>query len=165
MTDKSPLDQIKDIAVGSLKAPAAAAGSAIGMAKGAASAGLAAGGHVVEVVTSTAADAVSSLTGQRDSQAPEARSAQPEPHQEQEPVATETRTTSSEPVNVTEELGLDPSPIAKPKPKKAPAKKEPATKIDAAADPSAVDVTPADVAKVADKDLAASEQAVEPAPE
>src|SRR3546814_7141569 len=65
-----------------------------------------------------------------------------------------------EPVNVTEELGLDPSPIAKPKRKKAPAKK-PATKIDAAADTSQVTATTADVAKVTDKDLSASEPDVE----
>jgi hypothetical protein len=70
------------------------------------------------------------------------------------------------PVNVTEELGLDPSPVAKKAPaKKAPAKKAPAKKaaakktpapkkaaekpltgIDAQADAAEVDVTPADIA-------------------
>lgn len=54
--------------------------------------------------------------------------------------------TPDRPVNVTEELGLDPSPVAKPKrPRKQPEK--PVTKIDAEADPSEVDVTPADVAE------------------
>lgn len=50
------------------------------------------------------------------------------------------------PVNVTEELGLDPSPVAKPKgPRRTTAK--PVTAIDAEADASEVDVTPADVAE------------------
>ena len=44
------------------------------------------------------------------------------------------------PVNVTEELGLDPAPVARPK------RPKPVTGIDAAADPGAVDATPADVA-------------------
>jgi len=49
------------------------------------------------------------------------------------------------PVNVTEELGLDPSPVAKPKrPRQQPEK--PVTGIDAEADPSDVAATPADVA-------------------
>lgn len=53
--------------------------------------------------------------------------------------------TPDRPVNVTEELGLDPSPVAKPKrPRTQPEK--PVTRIDAEADPSDVDVTPADVA-------------------
>ena len=64
-----------------------------------------------------------------------------------EPVPTEPEVeiTPDKPVNVTEELGLDPSPVAKPKrPRKQPEK--PVTRIDAEADPSEVDVTPADVA-------------------
>lgn len=57
----------------------------------------------------------------------------------------EVEITPDRPVNVTEELGLDPSPVAKPKrPRKQPEK--PVTSIDAQADASDVDVTPADVA-------------------
>lgn len=66
---------------------------------------------------------------------------------EQQPSSREPKVEISpdQPVNVTEELGLDPSPVAKPKrPRKQPEK--PVTGIDAAADPSDVDVTPADVA-------------------
>lgn len=66
---------------------------------------------------------------------------------EDEPVPPEPQVDVSpdRPVNVTEELGLDPSPVAKPKrPRKQPEK--PVTSIDAEADPSDIDVTPADVA-------------------
>jgi len=48
-----------------------------------------------------------------------------------------------EPVNVVEELGLDPAPVDEP---------EPDNSIDAAADPDSVDATPADIAKVVEKD-------------
>lgn len=59
----------------------------------------------------------------------------------------------AEPVNVTEELGLDPAPVEKPQAEKSEkATTEPTTSIDAAADPSSVDVTPADVAEVVGKD-------------
>ncbi len=50
------------------------------------------------------------------------------------------------PVNVTEELGLDPSPVAKAKRPRQQAEK-PVTSIDAEADPTEVEVTPADVAE------------------
>lgn len=61
------------------------------------------------------------------------------------PPEPEVEITPDRPVNVTEELGLDPSPVAKPKrPRKQPTK--PVTSIDAEADVSDVDVTPADVA-------------------
>lgn len=66
---------------------------------------------------------------------------------EHEPLPPEPQVDISpdKPVNVTEELGLDPSPVAKPKrPRKQPEK--PVTAIDAEADASSVDVTPADVA-------------------
>lgn len=52
-----------------------------------------------------------------------------------------------EPVNVTEALGLDPSPVAKPRKRRTTAK--PVTGIDADADASAVDATPADNADAA----------------
>ncbi|NYG57225.1 hypothetical protein BJ980_000148 [Nocardioides daedukensis] len=195
--EKSHVDRIKNLVVGTAKAPASVAGSAVGMAgsavgmaKDAASAGLAAGGHVLKAVTGTALGAVAPGARQdtgNDAQpsptdvepqtpadkAPSAPSAarKSEPEDKTtksgaansdsgDSVADELEINPDEPVNVTEELGLDPSPIAKPKRKKAPAKK-PATKIDAAADTSQVSATPADVAKVADKDLSASEQDVE----
>ncbi|TNM49575.1 hypothetical protein FHP29_01625 [Nocardioides albidus] len=50
-----------------------------------------------------------------------------------------------EPVNVTEELGLDPAPVERPKAPKAPSSR-PVTGIDAQADPDHVHATPADVA-------------------
>lgn len=56
-----------------------------------------------------------------------------------------------EPVNVTEELGLDPAPVAKPRPRKTPAP-PPVTGIDAQADPGHVDATPADIADAVKKD-------------
>ena len=56
-----------------------------------------------------------------------------------------------EPVNVTEELGLDPAPVAKPRPRTTPAP-PPVTGIDAQADPDHVDATPADIADAVKKD-------------
>ena len=56
-----------------------------------------------------------------------------------------------EPVNVTEELGLDPAPVAKPRPRKTPAP-PPVTGIDAQADTDHVDATPADIADAVKKD-------------
>jgi hypothetical protein len=56
-----------------------------------------------------------------------------------------------EPVNVTEELGLDPAPVAKPRPRRTPAP-PPVTDIDAQADPAHVDATPADIADAVRKD-------------
>lgn len=56
-----------------------------------------------------------------------------------------------EPVNVTEELGLDPAPISKPRPRTTPAP-PPVTDIDAQADPDHVDATPADIADAVKKD-------------
>lgn len=80
-----------------------------------------------------AAGAVTSLLGNRSAE--EAPAAQPEP------------------VNVTEEAGIDPAPVAKPKAKRTKkAASKPITGIDAAADPSSVTVTPADVAEVVSAD-------------
>lgn len=137
----NPIGKIKDVAVETLKVPAAVAGSAVGSAVG------------------LARSAATSLVG--GGQAPEAppvpTDVEPEPATV-EPGAgdtTEDGTTEDgphldidpdEPVNVTEELGLDPAPVAKPKPRKKAAPK-PVTSIDAEADPSDVDVTPADIAE------------------
>ncbi len=64
----------------------------------------------------------------------EARQSPPSPWHE----ATRTEPT---PVNVVEELGLDPAPVD------TPAAPTPITSIDAQADPDQVDATPADVAE------------------
>lgn len=56
-----------------------------------------------------------------------------------------------QPVNVTEELGLDPAPVAKPRPRTTPAP-PPVTGIDAQADPDHVEATPADIADAVKKD-------------
>ncbi len=123
----NPLATIKDVT-------GAAAGSAVGLAKSA---------------TGKAAGAVSALVGTaREHAATPSRSA-PQPTDVEPPAETpaepEPAIKPDEPVNVTEELGLDPAPVTKPK-RKTPAKK-PVTGIDAAADPTHVDVTPADIAE------------------
>jgi hypothetical protein len=81
-------------------------------------------------VVGTATGAVASLLGSSRDGSDENKSA-PQP----------------EPVNVTQELGIDPAPVTKPRtrPRKT---AKPVTEIDAAADPSTVTVTPADVAEV-----------------
>jgi hypothetical protein len=61
------------------------------------------------------------------------------------------RISPDQPVNVTEELGLDPAPVAKPRPRTTPAP-PPVTGIDAQADPRHVDATPADIADAVRKD-------------
>ena len=126
MVSKNPLGMIRDVAVGSLKAPVNATGSALSLAKGAASAGRVVSVQATRTATGKAAGAVSTLVrGRKDSEAP-----------------------SPEPVNVSEELGLDPTPVKKPRsPKKTAPSAKPITMIDAAADPSSVDVTPVDVAE------------------
>lgn len=91
---------------------------------------------LARATTGRAAGAVTSLVG---------TSAEPSPFA---PAAPPT----DEPVNVIEELGLDPAPVAKPKPARKPARKKAVTKIDAAADPSHVDATPADMAKAVHKE-------------
>lgn len=63
MARKKPLGKIKDVAVGSLKVSVTAAGSAVGLAKGAAAAGRTASGHVAKAAMGKAAGAVSSLVG------------------------------------------------------------------------------------------------------
>ncbi|MFC5727300.1 MULTISPECIES: hypothetical protein [Nocardioides] len=147
MARRNPLGRIKDIAVGSLKAPATMAGSVVGLAKGTVSAGA----QVAKTATESVAGAVPYLRGRKVPDPAAADSGGQEssvaPAVEEEPGSSP----RTEPVNVTEELGLDPAPVEKPKPaKKAPTKK-PMTRIDAAADPSDVDVTPADVAQVVAK--------------
>ncbi|WP_435770723.1 hypothetical protein [Nocardioides sp. SYSU DS0651] len=209
MARKNPLGKIKDVAVGSVKAPVTAAGSAVGLAKGAASAG----GHVTKTVTGKAAGAVTALVPGRkgsDPATPGQQAETPSPAKEdsagtaeapevpaakksaakkpaakkpaakkpaakkpaaKKPAAKKPAVkksaakkvepakidvTPDEPVNVTEELGLDPAPVEKPKPAKK-AVSKPVTKIDAEADAGDVDVTPADVAKAAARNGSADE--------
>lgn len=128
MTHKNPLGKIKDVASASLKAPATVAGSAVGLAK---------------ATTGRAASVVGALVGSgaQESPAPTpASAAAPAPTEAAGPVSP------TEPVNVTEQLGLDPAPVAKPKRAAKKPTRKPVTKIDANADASDVDVTPADVA-------------------
>ncbi|MFN7150709.1 MAG: hypothetical protein ACK4V6_14690 [Microthrixaceae bacterium] len=171
MARKNPLGKIKDVAAAGLKAPLAAAGSAVDLAKGAG----AMGGHTIKSAAGQAAGAATSLIGGRKSSdapkpsssehqsRPDSHPAAPKPASPSQPdgpkpakrpaakkapAKAKSATGQAAPVNVTAELGLDPAPVEQPKPKKASAKKKPATKIDAAADPSGVDATPADLAKV-----------------
>ena len=59
---------------------------------------------------------------------------------------------TSEPVNVTEELGLDPAPVDQPSASTdTPESGEPLTAIDAGADTEHVEATPADIAKAVAK--------------
>ncbi len=133
----NPLGKIKDVATDTLKLPVAVAGSAVGLAKSA---------------TGKATGAVSALVGGGEQQSPThgddqappvPTDVEPEPEAPEEPPHVDID--PDEPVNVTEELGLDPAPVTKPKPRKKAAPK-PVTAIDAQADPSDVDVTPADIA-------------------
>lgn len=129
----NPIGKIKDVAVETLKVPAAVAGAAVGSAVG-----LAKSAATSVVGGGQAAEAPPVPTDvEPEPAAPEPESGSDEPHLDIDP---------DEPVNVTEELGLDPSPVAKPKPRKKAAPK-PVTEIDAAADPGDVDVTPADIAE------------------
>ena len=134
----NPLGKIKDVATDTLKLPVAVAGSAVGLAKSA---------------TGKATGAVSALVGggeqhhsptHGDDQAPPVPT-DVEPEPAEQPEQPHVDIDPDEPVNVTEELGLDPAPVTKPKPRKKAAPK-PVTAIDAQADPSDVDVTPADIA-------------------
>lgn len=152
MARKNPLGMIKDVAVESLKLPASAAGSAVGLAKGAASAGRTAGVHVTRTATVVATDALTALVkGREDSASSPAEDADVE-------APDAGANGRPEPVNVTEELGLDPAPVAKPKPARKTTAKKPVTQVDAKADPSAVDATPADVGRAVAKKAPATRQ-------
>ncbi len=126
MTHTSTLDRIKHLAEEPLKIPATAAGAAAGLVRGAADR------------LAGAVGAVGSLIGDRSAPA------QPVPTDVEPAADTAIDIDPDEPVNVTEALGLDPSPVAKPRKRRTTAR--PVTGIDAAADASQVDATPADVA-------------------
>ena len=142
MARSNPLGKIKDLTVETLRLPKTVADLAVGQAKGAATAGL----HAADHVTRSAVSSVGSLVQQRrGGSSPEPTAEQPaEPDASLEP---EVDIDPEVPVNVVEELGLDPTPPTRKKPaKKAPAKKA-TTSIDAAAASIEVDVTPADLAE------------------
>jgi hypothetical protein len=168
----NPIGRIKDVATETLKVPAHVAGAAVGLAR---SATHKATGVVSSLMEGQGGDGGqgadggqradggqgSGGTGQGPDQsaAQEAaarRAAAEDAVREADIVAAEladqvaekVRASPDEPVNVTEELGLDPSPVAKRKPRKSAARK-PVTSIDAEADPSDVDATPADLAAAA----------------
>lgn len=127
MARTNPIALIKNVALETAKAPAAVAGTAVGLARTAAGKGASALGSLVAHT--------------KDSPAPAPTEAEPEPTR-----APEVEIDPDQPVNVTQELGLDPSPVAKPKQARK-ATPKPVTRIDADAHPDEVDVTPADVAE------------------
>lgn len=166
MARKNPLGKIKDLTAATLKLPATAAGKAVDGAKGAAAAGISVADQVTRTAVSTAgsvvhrrkgtpAEAASEPETEPESRASTAPAEQPEsvaeqseqsgqPEQPEQP-----HVDTSAPVNVVDELGLDPAPVKKPTPPrkatKAPGRAQ--TGIDAAADPGSVNVTPADLAE------------------
>ncbi|HWJ67197.1 MAG TPA: hypothetical protein VNT31_10995 [Nocardioides sp.] len=138
MALKNPLGTVKDVVGTVLKAPATVVGTAVGLAKGA----VGVGAHAVTAATGH--------TGGHSGTAP-AEGPQTEAATVEGSPSLGHPISPDEPVNVTEELGLDPSPVATPRKPRKPAEK-PVTGIDAAADPADVDVTPADVAKTVQQD-------------
>lgn len=164
MADRNPLEKIKDVAVGAVKTPltvaGTVAGSAAGLAKDVAGKTV---GAVAAVVSGGDMGAGATGAATQEKRPPaEATSGEASRETSGETSGDTTEETAddaaptlsgpispTEPINVTEELGLDPAPVEKPKRTRRTTK--PTTKIDAAADPSEVDVTPADVAKAVGK--------------
>lgn len=176
MARKNPLGTIKDAAIGTILQPKAAAEKAVGTVVEGAKGGVGLGKAVAGQVASKATDTVTSLLPGRKAtpadQAPDLEPAEPAatPRKSQgDPMATRNAPAKSakatktpkaapkvtvspdKPVNVTKELGLDPTPVAAPAAVVQAVEPEPVTSIDAAADASAVDVTPADIAPVVAK--------------
>ena len=155
MASRNPLGKIKDLT------------------KGAASVGMHVAGQATRTATSLTSGAVGKLAGSgkpaapaRDETeaptpvAPEARAAEA-PTRRKAP----TKVSATEPVNVTEELGLDPAPVAEPKSTTAtPESNEPVTTIDAKADTDHVEATPADLAKAVAKKAPARKATTRKAP-
>lgn len=132
MTGNNPLHTITTVAKGAVQLAAGVAGTAAGTVKQAISGDV--DEQQPEKVSSDSEQAEATAAGEADNPtaATEASEQAADGGGKQHP----------EPVNVVEQLGLDPAPVPEPKPN---------TSIDAAADPDAVDVTPADVAKVVGK--------------
>ncbi|KRB73195.1 hypothetical protein ASE01_20770 [Nocardioides sp. Root190] len=148
MTRTNPIGLIKDVAVETLKVPANMAGAAVGLAKGAT--------HKATGVVTSLLDSHGDGKGSgRESGTAPVRDAvartTEDVAEQASKVAEKVQASPDEPVNVTEELGLDPSPVAKPKPARKTATRKPVTKIDRDADASAVDATPADLADRAER--------------
>ncbi len=139
MARTNPRGKIKDLTLESLRSPRTAAGKAVGQARGAAATGLAVTGQLTRTAASTALKVSGTIQSHVRKPPVPTRTAAPEPAK-----------AAPEPVNVVEELGLDPAqgdeatPAAEATPTTPTAEAE--TTIDAKADPSRVEVTPADVA-------------------
>lgn len=154
---KNPLGKIKDLTVDTLKSPRDMAGKAVGQARGAASVGRHLAGQATKSATSLTAGAVSKLvSGRKLTVAP--APAAPDHAPSAPAAAAPAKGDLPTPVNVTEELGLDPAPV------EAPQTDEPLTSIDAEADAGNVDVTPADVAKAVARKAPARKPAATKAP-
>lgn len=141
MARTNPLGKIKDLTLESLRSPRTAAGRAVDQARGAATTGLAVTGQLTRTAASTALKVSGTIQSHVRKPPVPTRTAAPEPA----PAAK----TAPEPVNVVEELGLDPAPVEEPAAAHevpATAAPGPETGIDAKADASTVDATPADVA-------------------
>ncbi|MBM0123624.1 hypothetical protein [Pimelobacter simplex] len=123
MVHLAPIGTIKHLARTALHTPAAVAGAVVGVAQ-------------------TATRRVRGTASAQD---------QPAQPPEEQPGEHGVEISPDQPVNVTEALGLDPAPVAKPRARTTPAP-PPVTSIDAQADPGAVSATPADVADVVDED-------------
>lgn len=130
MTAKNPLEMAKDLATHALLAGVGAAGSAAGIVKGAVAAGRSVLGDPPK--QSAASDDAGTV------ETPEEATTLPAAGHE--PVDEPPVIDPDEPVNVVEELGLDPAPADRPEGQRA------TTTIDAAVDPEHVQATPADIA-------------------
>lgn len=162
MTRSNPIGLIKDVAVETLKVPASVAGAAVGLAKGATHKAT----GVVTSLLDSHGDAKGDTKGDTKGDGKHAdeaggRGSAPvrdavtrtteDVAEQASKVAEKVHASPDEPVNVTEELGLDPSPVAKAKPARKASARKPVTKIDRDADASTVDATPADLADLADR--------------
>lgn len=147
MASRNPLGKIKDFT------------------KGAASVGMHVAGQATRSATSLTSGAVGRLAGSRKPAATKVPAAKA-PAKTVSATKAPTETVSvTEPVNVTEELGLDPAPVDEPKGTPAtPDAHQPVTAIDAAADTEHVEATPADIAKAVAKKAPARKSAAKKAP-
>lgn len=117
MAPQHTLGKIKDLTAATLKSSVSVAATATGVVRTVAATGKSLAGHAVHGAVSAAGAARGPV-----------------------PPGDSPDGGEPTPVNVVEELGLDPAPVAE-----RPGDR-PITAIDAAADPDAVDATPADVA-------------------
>ena len=167
MARKNPLGTIKDAAIGTILQPKATAEKAVGSVVEGAKGGVGLGRAVAGQVASKASDTVTSLLPGRKATPPDlepavpaaaSRKSQGDPVSPKKPPAKTTAKAApkvsvspDKPVNVSQELGLDPAPVATPAPVAQDTEPAPVTSIDAAADATEVDVTPADIAPAVKK--------------